>query len=141
MDAISAPIPIRISAFSCCATRIGAATDRETVNRYDDERGRWVKWPLLFSANEQRDEDRCEQTVSDELCDQHFNEELGMAGDHVPREEHAKKSRNDRGNHRRSSVRHVAPQAQCYFCGAARMLPQGSTFCCLTSGSLLIVDW
>src|SRR5262245_19749325 len=31
MDEISAPIRIRIFVFSCCATRIGAATDRERI--------------------------------------------------------------------------------------------------------------
>lgn len=38
-----------------------------------------------------------------------------MSGDHVPREEHAEKSRNDCGNYRRSSVRHVAPQGAALF--------------------------
>src|SRR5262249_51637477 len=31
MDEISAPIRIRIFVFNCCATRIGAATDRERI--------------------------------------------------------------------------------------------------------------
>jgi hypothetical protein len=35
----------------------------------------------------------------------------------------------------------LSPRRGAYFCGVPRIFPQGSTFCCLTSGNLLIVDW
>ena len=63
-----------------------------------------------------------------------------MAGDHVPREKDAKKGRNA------AAITTVIlsvmlPPTRGYFCGGVRMLPQGSTFCCLTSGILPIVAW
>src|SRR5215831_14116958 len=87
MEEISAPIRIRIFVFSCCATRTGAATDfnRMTPKEAADRGGLFH-----FSANEQGDQDRGEQTVADELRNQHFNEKFGMACNHVPREKDSK---------------------------------------------------